>query len=52
MPFIFLLVMLLGPVWVWFWWRVEPGNGEIAVLIKKTGKNLPVNVVEQIDQEE
>ncbi|MDD2455558.1 MAG: SPFH domain-containing protein [Kiritimatiellae bacterium] len=43
MPFIFLLVMLLGPVWVWFWWRVEPGNGEIAVLIKKTGKNLPVD---------
>ena len=27
--------------WVWFFWRVEPGNGEIAVLIKKTGRNLP-----------
>ncbi len=42
LPFIFLLVLLLGPVWAWFWWRIEPDNGEIAVLVKKTGKNLPV----------
>ena len=25
----FLIVAL--PVWYWFWWRIEPGNGELAV---------------------
>ncbi|MDD4101271.1 MAG: SPFH domain-containing protein [Kiritimatiellae bacterium] len=44
-PFILLLVLLLGPVWIWFWWRIEPGNGKIAVMIKKTGKNLPVDSI-------
>ena len=29
------------PMFVWYGCRVEPGNGEMAVLIKKTGKNLP-----------
>ena len=37
------LAILLGPLWVWFWWRIEPDNGEIAILLKKTGKNLPVD---------
>ncbi len=40
-PFFLLLALLLLPAWVWFWWRIEPGNGEIAVLVKKTGRNLP-----------
>jgi len=33
---------------VWFIWygcRIEPGNGEIAVLIKKTGKTLPADQI-------
>jgi regulator of protease activity HflC (stomatin/prohibitin superfamily) len=29
------------PFWVWFFWRIEPVEGQIAVLIRKTGKNLP-----------
>jgi regulator of protease activity HflC (stomatin/prohibitin superfamily) len=29
------------PIWVWFFWRIEPREGEIATLIRKTGKNLP-----------
>lgn len=28
-------------VFIWFFCRIEPGPGEIAVLIKKTGDNLP-----------
>lgn len=35
------IVVLVLPVWVWFWWRIEPGADEIAVLIRKTGENLP-----------
>ena len=26
--------------WIWWGWRIEPENGQIAVLIKKTGKDL------------
>ena len=39
------LAILALPVWVWYGWRIEPGNGEIAVLIKKTGKNLPPEAI-------
>jgi len=35
------VLIFLAVCWVWFFWRIEPGNGEIAVLIKKTGRNLP-----------
>ena len=31
--------------WVWFGWRIEPANGEIAVLMKKTGENLPPDAI-------
>ena len=36
---IFLVAM--APMWVWFFCRIEPGPGELAVLIHKTGKDLP-----------
>lgn len=39
----FLIVAL--PVWYWFWWRIEPGNGELAVLIRKTGEPLPADEI-------
>ena len=26
--------------WIWWGWRIEPENGQIAVLMKKTGENL------------
>ena len=32
-------------LFVWYGCRIEPGNGEIAVLIKKTGKTLPQNEI-------
>ena len=36
-----LAVVLALPLWFWFFCRIEPGPGEIAVLIRKTGKELP-----------
>ena len=36
------LLILVGiPAFVWFFCRIEPGPGEIAILIRKTGKDLP-----------
>jgi regulator of protease activity HflC (stomatin/prohibitin superfamily) len=32
-------------VFFWFFCRIEPGAGEIAVLIRKTGENLPAGQV-------
>jgi len=29
------------PLWIWYGWRVEPRSGQVAVLIRKTGKPLP-----------
>jgi regulator of protease activity HflC (stomatin/prohibitin superfamily) len=34
------LIMFI-PVFIWFFCRIEPRADQIAVLIKKTGKNLP-----------
>lgn len=36
----FLGLILFIPIWIWFFWRIEPRAGEIAVLIRKTGKPL------------
>lgn len=36
----FIVVMIL-PMWFWFFCRIEPGPGEIAILIHKTGKDIP-----------
>jgi len=34
------LIVIL-PGWVWFFWRIEPDTDELAVMIHKTGENLP-----------
>lgn len=34
-------VFLVTSLWVWYGWRIEPENGEMAVLMRKTGKDLP-----------
>ena len=31
--------------WIWWGWRIEPENGQIAVLMKKTGKDLPPDAI-------
>lgn len=36
-----LLLVLVLPMWTWFFCRIEPGADELAVLIRKTGDNLP-----------
>lgn len=38
-----LALVLAG--WIWYGWRIEPENGEIAVLMKKTGRNLPAEAI-------
>ena len=35
----------IGAAWVWNGWRIEPESGQIAVLLKKTGRNLPAGEV-------
>ena len=43
LPFLLLPAILFLPLWVWFGWRIETDSGEIAILLKKTGKNLPAD---------
>lgn len=43
LPFLLVAAVVFGSLWFWFWWRIEPGNGQIAILIRKTGKNLPAD---------
>ena len=38
------LAMVLS-LWVWYGWRIEPSNGQIAVLLKKTGRDLPPEAI-------
>lgn len=45
LPFVLLFLMVGGSLWWWYGWRIEPDNGKIAVLVKKTGKNLPVDQI-------
>ena len=39
------LVAVVTAGWVWWGWRIEPANGQIAVLMKKTGENLPPEAI-------
>jgi len=41
---LFAAVIIL-PIWAWFWWRIEPENGQLAVLIRKTGQSLPAGEI-------
>ena len=39
------VTLMVLPLWIWYGWRIEPENGQIAILIKKTGKNLPPEAI-------
>lgn len=40
--FMFVLFLLIAaPIFIWFFCRIEPGAGQIAILIRKTGTDLP-----------
>ena len=43
-PIIF-IALISFPLWIWYGWRIEPANGEIAILIRKTGRNLPPEAI-------
>jgi regulator of protease activity HflC (stomatin/prohibitin superfamily) len=45
LPFVFLFLVVGGSLWWWYGWRIEPENGEFAILIKKTGKNLAADQI-------
>ena len=38
---VLLVLAVVTAGWIWWGWRIEPENGQIAVLMKKTGENLP-----------
>ncbi len=44
-----IVLLLLLPLFVWFYCRIEPGPGEIAVLIRKTGEDLPSGAIIALD---
>jgi regulator of protease activity HflC (stomatin/prohibitin superfamily) len=55
MPFWLLLAVLTLPatfVFIWFFCRIEPEAGEIAVLIRKTGQNLASGQVIALDSKQ
>lgn len=47
-----LALILLIPIWIWFFWRIEPRAGEIAILIRKTGGSLPSGKIIATSKEE
>lgn len=40
-PVVIVALILFIPIFIWFFCRIEPREGEIAVLIHKTGRDLP-----------
>jgi regulator of protease activity HflC (stomatin/prohibitin superfamily) len=36
-----IIIILVLPLWFWFFCRIEPGPGKLAILIHKTGSDLP-----------
>ena len=45
-------LLLASFVFVWFFCRIEPGAGQIAVLIRKTGENLPSGQVIALEEKQ
>ena len=55
--FVFLPILIVGAiaavsVFIWVFCRIEPGAGEIAVLISKTGENLPPGQVIAVEEKQ
>ncbi len=49
--FAVIALVFITALFIWYGCRIEPGNGEIAILIKKTGKMLPENEIVAISSE-
>lgn len=52
LPLVILALVLFLPVWFWFFCRIEPGPGEIAILIRKTGKDLPSGQILALEKDQ
>ena len=50
LPLLIVTALLASLVFIWFFCRIEPGAGEIAVLIRKTGENLASGEVIALDK--
>lgn len=51
-PLAVLLVVFALPAWIWFFWRIEVGQDQIAILIHKTGRDLPAGQILAMRPEE
>jgi len=40
------------PIFIWFFCRIEPGSGQIAVLVRKTGRDLPSGQIVALSPDE
>ena len=45
LAFVIPAALVVFAAWIWWGWRIEPENGQIAVLMKKTGKDLPPEAI-------
>jgi regulator of protease activity HflC (stomatin/prohibitin superfamily) len=55
LPSVFLVlitVVFFLPIWVWSFWRIEPESDQIAILIHKTGKDLPTGQILALEKEQ
>lgn len=52
LPLLIVGAMVATFIFVWFFCRIEPEGGEIAVLIRKTGENLPPGQVIALDEKQ
>ncbi len=49
-PVLVVGALIAGFIFFWFFCRIEPGAGQIAVLIRKTGDNLPKGQVIALEE--
>ncbi|MBQ6472003.1 MAG: hypothetical protein IJJ33_08470 [Victivallales bacterium] len=50
LPMLILILLAFIGMFVWCFCRIEPRNGEIAVLIRKTGKPLPAEEILALEE--
>ena len=51
-PLAILAAVLILPLWFWFFCRIEPGPGEIAIQIRKTGQDLPSGQILALEKDQ
>ncbi len=51
-PLLILAAILVLPLWFWVFCRIEPGPGQIAVLIRKTGRDLPSGQILALEKDQ